>query len=542
MVNRYQLDTDDIIKIIYHYEKEYPKSELRGVYDSTDIRTIIGEYYHWSSTRYKRLLIKLVNDDIIYLQKYSRMGYGEYVNGWLNVSKLIEKFNVMPFIRNDTYIYTRLLSNSLFDDLKRFTESCDKVNLRIATNNLMKKNKSDKDDRHFTINNTGKMTYTPKGRLTAINEDRDKWLASNKFRSEIKIGKGLRKIYSNQNIVISSQSIEYLTNKLKGKYTFTGSISIVKGEKIREWYSGRNYSRENTESLGNSCMRHDSCQGYFDIYTENEDKIEMIIATNEDNKLIGRAILWKTDDHGLFCDRIYGNSMTIEAIKAYAKKLGAYVKKEQSYSNAKLVSTTGEVIDDEIIVTLNKGDFDSYPYMDTLKYTDDLENHNELILSSDSGDYELESTDGGPRNNHVTTSDGDRIHEDDASYIERTGEYVHNDDAVYSSYHSESIPYDRSISINNGDDYAWDDSDDFVFIENADTYYHRDDVVYSDYEGEYLPNDEVVSCVINGYIHQDNEKIITVADTEYCVHNDVTVEELLNEGIITEESYAEYQD
>jgi len=544
MVLRYNVKGDDMIAFMQQYNGSLPTNALSAINDSSDFEYIFRDSFNIKSFSYKRLIVNMKKEEIIHIQKYKRDGYGMYTYQWLNNKKLLEKFGITVSNRSDNNITNRVVSNSLANNLMNFVDNMqdEKKHLwRIACNSIYKKAVNDKQDRHFTINNKGAMTYTPKGRMTAVTDDREKWLADNKYRSEIKIGKGLRKIFQNQNIKVPNNVIEYFTNKLKGMYTFTGKITVVSGSYIRDWYDGNTYATYNTESLGNSCMRHNTCQDYFDIYTENDDKVKMIIALDDENMLIGRAILWDTDSHGLFCDRIYGTQMTIEAIKSYAKKLGAYTKYKQSYSDSTIISTTGEAINEDITITLNKGGFQHYPYMDTLKYSDDISNKDEIVLSSDNGEYCLESTDGGPGDNFVTLNCGERVHEDEARYIHRYGEYYHIDDTVYSEYHNEDIVYDRAISIDNNNDYAWDDSDDFIYIESADSHYHVDDLVYSDYENIYILNEEAECCVIHGYIHQDNAKTLFVAETEYCMHDDVTVEDLLEAGIITEENYAEYE-
>ena len=545
MVLRYNITGDDMIAFMQQYNGSLPTNAVQAINDSSDFEYIFRDSFNMTSFSYKRLIVNMKKEEIIHIQKYKRDGYGMYTYHWLNNRKLLEKFGITVSNRSENNITNRVVSNSLANNLMNFADNMqnEKKHLwRIACNSIYKAAVNDKQDRHFTINNKGAMTYTPKGRMTAVTDDREKWLANNKYRSEIKIGKGLRKIFQHQSIKVPSDVIEYFTNKLKSKYTFTGKITVVSGSYIRDWYDGNIYATYNTESLGNSCMRHNTCQDYFDIYTENDDKVKMIIAIDDEGMLIGRAILWETDSHGLFCDRIYGTQMTIEAIKSYAKKLGAYTKYKQSYSDSTIISTTGEAINEEITITLNKGGFQEYPYMDTLKYTDDISNKDEIVLSSDNGDFCLESTDGGPHDdNYVTLSNGDRVHEEDARYIERYGEYIHVDEAVYSEYHGEDIAYSRSISIENGNGYAWDDSDDFIYIESADSHYHVDDVVYSDYENIYILNEEAECCVIHGYIHQDNAKRLFVGETEYCMHDDVTVEDLLEADIITEENYAEYE-
>ena len=523
------------------YDGSLPRTHMQGTYDSSDFEYAIRDNFNMTSFGYRRLIVKMKQEKIIHVQKYIRDGYGVYMSHWLDNTKLLEKYGINVSARNDNNITNKIVSNSLAGNLINFADNMQsetKHLWQIACNSIYKKAVNDEHDRHFTINSKGAMTYTPKGRMTATTEDREKWMADNKYRSEIKFGKGLRKIFQHQNIKIPDNVIEFFANKLKGMYTFTGNIKVVSGSSIRDWYNGRNYAKYNTESLGNSCMRHSSCSEYFDIYTENDDKVKMIIALDGENMLIGRAILWHTDSHGLFCDRIYGTQMTIEAIKSYAKKLGAYTKYEQSYSNTKLVSSTGEINDEEISITLKTGGFDYYPYMDTLKYTDDISNDNEIMLSSEMGEYCLESTDGGPSSNYVTLHDGNRIHEDDARYIDRFGEWYHADDCVYSEYHGEDIVYENSISIYNDSDYAWDDCDDFKYVEEDEKYYPYDEVVWSEYHEEYLR--DYYECVIHGYVKGSEATTIEVMGKEYVIHESVTIEELLREEIVTEEEYENY--
>lgn len=541
MVFRYHVKTDDLVSFMQQYDGSLPRNHMQGTYDSSDFEYAIRDNFNMTSFGYRRLIVKMKQEGIIHLQKHIRDGYGVYMSHWLDNAKLLEKYGISVSARNDNNITNKVVSNSLAGTLINFADNMqnEKKHLwQIACNSIYKKAVSDEHDRHFTINSKGAMTYTPKGRMTATTEDREKWMSDNKYRSEIKFGKGLRKIFQHQSIKIPDDVIEFFANKLKGMYTFTGNIKVVSGSSIRNWYDGRNYATYNTESLGNSCMRHRSCSEYFDIYTENDDKVKMIIALDSENMLIGRAILWHTDSHGLFCDRIYGTQMTIEAIKSYAKKLGAYTKYEQSYSSSKLVSPTGEVVDQVITIKLDTGGFEYYPYMDTLKYTDDISDDDEICLNSHSGEYCLESTDGGPNNNYVTLHDGSRVHEDDARYVDRYGEYYHMDDTVYSEYHGEDIVYEDSISIYDGSDYAWNDSDNFKYVEEDDEYYHIDDVIYSDYHNEYLYNYD--ECVIHGIIKTSSSTTIDVDGTEYIVHNSVTIEQLLNADIITEEQYENF--
>ena len=173
-----------------------------------------------------------------------------------------------------------------------------------------------------------------------------------------------------------------------------------------------------------------------------------------------------------------------------------------------------------------------------MKYTDDISDDNEIVLSSENGEYCLESTDGGPNDNLITLHCGDRVHEDDARYVERYGEYYHIDDTVYSEHHGEDILYSESISIYDGTDYAWNDCDQFKWVEEEEEYYYYDEVVFSEYEGEYLHNYD--ECVIHGPISTTNSQVIEVDGKSFTCHNNVTIEELLREEIINEEEYENF--
>lgn len=537
MVTRFSINTQDIIKVMHDITGKYPESTLSGVYSYDDLDYVIRTSYKITRYMYHKILVRFIKENVIYKQKILRRDMSTFTVLWVDKHKLYELYDVFITEKSQDSIRTRLMSYSLLQDIVKIADTTDNSKLRTAINVLSRKDFSDKHDRHFTINNEGVMKYTPKGRKTALNADADRWISDDKYRCTIKYGKALRKILQQQSITFDDQTIESLVNKLRSAYVFNGKIDIVEGEEIRKWYHYRNYSGSNTDTLGNSCMRHQSCQDYFDIYTKNKDKVRMIIATDDDNKLIGRAILWNTDNIGLFCDRIYGNLVTIEAIKKYAKSIGAYVKKHQSYNDSSVVSTIGEIFDAEIQVTL-KGGFEQYPYMDTMKYTDDVDS--EIItLSSTDGCICLDSTDGGPDQNYVTLHNGDRCHEDDARYIERYEEYYHHDDTVYSEYHGEDIVYDESITIQGGDDYAWQDSEDFRYVESENEYYHIDDIQYSDYEGEWYYN--WVECAIHGVISVDSYKTIEIGDKEFTVHDDVDVNDLLENHLITQEEYEEYE-
>ena len=42
-------------------------------------------------------------------------------------------------------------------------------------------------------------------------------------------------------------------------------------------------------------MRLERCQDFFDIYTNPDNNVKMLILTNSEDKLIGRCLLWETE-------------------------------------------------------------------------------------------------------------------------------------------------------------------------------------------------------------------------------------------------------
>jgi hypothetical protein len=63
-------------------------------------------------------------------------------------------------------------------------------------------------------------------------------------------------------------------------------------------------------------------------------------------------------------------------------------------------------------------------------------------------------------------------------------------------------------------------------MEHCDEYAHADDVVFSDYISSWILCKDSVMCVVKGDILKSESTTITVNDTEYTVHQDVTLDEL----------------
>jgi len=160
-------------------------------------------------------------------------------------------------------------------------------------------------------------------------------------------------------------------------------IREVSGDEIRYWYNESKYCKKTLNghgTLGKSCMRFEECQDFFSMYTQNPNKVRMIIMTDEENLLLSRALVWTTD-RGHYLDRVYyTDSSEEEMIRIWFKENH---QSEMMYPEMKPMTVKLENINGP------------YPYMDTFQFFDrDSGNITNFIPKS--GDiYTLDDTDGG---------------------------------------------------------------------------------------------------------------------------------------------------
>lgn len=174
-------------------------------------------------------------------------------------------------------------------------------------------------------------------------------------------------------ISVTASDIEKFTNEFISAVKMSRAdedsvMEIVNGPDISYWYNYENY-QTTMGKLGSSCMSSPEAANYYmDIYTKNPDKVSLLILKNKENKLIGRALLWKLDDGKTFMDRIYTSSDSDDNLFVnYA------IKNEFIYRNTSAGSYSyfinGQKLDSHNMeVTLSKYEFQQYPYLDTFIY------------------------------------------------------------------------------------------------------------------------------------------------------------------------------
>lgn len=219
-------------------------------------------------------------------------------------------------------------------------------------------------------------------------------------RGEIKIGKIVNYICSLLGTNINDADREAFVNAWKSSTNAPSIVfKLVSGADIAKYYNKKNYYK-NSGSLGNSCMSDES-KGIFKIYTENTDKVKLLVYLDEDEKVHGRALVWKLKkspcESKYFMDRVYTNrDSDVNRFKEFANNEGWFYKKIiTSYDNHNVDFVyKGNDISGELKLKL-EGDLQKYPYLDTMFYLSkdkdslsNLSDKNCFLLRSVWGDRE----------------------------------------------------------------------------------------------------------------------------------------------------------
>ncbi len=200
-------------------------------------------------------------------------------------------------------------------------------------------------------------------------------------RQSLGVGKFINRLFDN----FSDKAIDSFVKSYRAEIAATmiyDRFKLVTGEDIRFWYAESNYYKDpgggKDAGLNNSCMRYDAssregknCQPYFDIYVKNPEKCAMLILTNTQNKLLGRALVWsnlRKPTDKTFMDRIYVFKQSdAELFKKYAMEKGWLYKYDQQAYDASYVEN-GQRVNKSVALQLKPAEYKTYPFMDSLKY------------------------------------------------------------------------------------------------------------------------------------------------------------------------------
>lgn len=454
-----------------------PKEDHYQMYDTVE-RIRIGRFFSWTG----RIIVKL-----------RQLGYEGYLSRSVSrgqVHVFVPQFVVASNIQNADTHY-QMISHSTYDYLRQATSD---ANVYVHTwffDLLSRINRMQNQVRHFHIRKDGKLAYTPAHKPTLINDD-GKWKVDG--RQIMKMGRGVRTIFNSTPYTCpyNENEMTKITEKLISMFNFNGRIIQVNGPEQVKYYYGGNYADYNTGTLGASCMRYDQCSEYVQVLADN-DSVEMVVALDKDDKVIGRANLYHDttfrsrgeSQQISFLDRIYGLPITINAIKAYAQEKGYVTKLEQSYSNAEdVVFPNGETKNGYLQKVMALNGNSTIIYMDTFKYGTIINDC--ITMNTSDGDLELTGTDGNDiRNPRVWVEHLDGYYpECETVYSDYLGEHLHEDYTVWSEYLSTHLLSDDTTYLDLDDDYM--------------PYGHSDIAEFTTFEG--FTHYTTVDNVVDGYV------------------------------------------
>jgi hypothetical protein len=367
----------------------------------------------------------------------------------------------MPYIRKTKDIFTSSEFDLVIEQIK---DNSEVARLLLKKRHLIE-NLVDNHINYISISNSDKtkISYlTPERSKIIIDsspygEGSDElWSSSRRFH--VKPGAFISKLFKD----ISPKEVENFSQLFRNVQTkITSTFKVVSGSDILNYYHYESYLSE-SGSLGSSCMKHDSCQDYLDLYVDNSDKISMLIMVDNNSKLIGRALLWSNDDVKIM-DRIY--TIDDESYQYHFKKWaddnGYWYKKEQKWNNTLFFESKGKTIYKEVSFELKSFEFNRYPYMDTFKFFDT----NNGVISNYKPKTDnfktLLSTEG-------TTCDHDYLH-----ICEKSKLFYHRDEIINLDYLSMRVWSGLTVYSDVFDTHIL--SDDAIFDDSANDWIFKDD-------------------------------------------------------------------
>jgi hypothetical protein len=159
---------------------------------------------------------------------------------------------------------------------------------------------------------------------------------------------------------------EYISFVKMTKSDESSKILEVRGDDIIKWYSMRNY-QSLVGNLGNSCMAYDDCGAYLEFYADCPS-VSLLILTNKENKLVGRALLWKLDDGRMFMDRVYTSFDYDQNIFFNYAIENGYMYRTSQTIDYKFMIDSKEINPGIMIVTIRFANY--YPFLDTIIHYD----------------------------------------------------------------------------------------------------------------------------------------------------------------------------
>lgn len=205
---------------------------------------------------------------------------------------------------------------------------------------------------------TGEGVYN-REKLRTVVDDKQK-IVFTKSRQEIRIGRVVRLLLTAYNFNTNDAAIETFVNEFRAVLSIMNDVfsrfEIVEGDDLGFWYNRRNYEFPHQGTLGSSCQAVGNLN-WLEIYIKNPQTVKLLMlkSENNDDKIIGRALLWTLDDGRQVMDTIYTSKDSDRNV---------FIE----YGNAKGYLQMNYT--DTFVAHINPGTFDQYPSVDNMNNWD----------------------------------------------------------------------------------------------------------------------------------------------------------------------------
>jgi len=272
----------------------------------------------------------------------------------------------MPYIRKTEDIHMSEQFKILLEKMKNHSS----IARYLLRSRIPLEELADDPINYLSISTTDetKISYLTKSRIESIlGGDGSDNVWDSKKRYQCKPGAFVSKIFRD----VSSGDVETFSNLFVSMQIENFTFEVVSGHDMRKYYHQNSYA-QSSGSLVNSCMKYDYCQPYLELYTENEDVCKMLVMLNSRKELLGRCLLWETNDSLKIMDRVYTISDTrfIHHFHAWAFDNGYLPKSKNTWMDGILFKKGDDIVDIRTYIPLKKSHFEYYPYLDTFRFLD----------------------------------------------------------------------------------------------------------------------------------------------------------------------------
>lgn len=215
-----------------------------------------------------------------------------------------------------------------------------------------------------------RISYISKDRLVGMTPS-EVWTSTKRY--DARFGAVINRIFKS----LPNTEVENFSVLMKAAFTqMPYTFSVTEGEGIKKWYYGENYKSIDKGTLGASCMKHSHSQSLLSFYIDNKDIVKLLIMTDKDNLLVGRALIWNPSSDIKVMDRIYTYNTDDEFyFKQWADENGYSYKQKQNWNSPFLLESKGQKSETKLSFKVKYypgmgTEWKKMPYLDTFKWFD----------------------------------------------------------------------------------------------------------------------------------------------------------------------------